>query len=89
MKNIGPKLIYLSYVIFFWGGGGIKYVIILGTVDYQGPLNDLPTITYSRKKIEHIFKHRGISWKTEIYRPKDSRPGPFSISHFKPDKRLC
>ena len=32
----------------------------------------------------------GLSWKTEIYRPEEIRPGPFTILHFfVPFSKLC
>ena len=38
------------------------------------------TSTETHKFFERIFfPLLGLSWKTEIYRPEDLRPGPFSI----------
>ena len=63
--------------------GGIKYIqkIISNSID--------PRFVGKIKKItvgpfyEHISAPlSGQSWKTEIYRPKDLRPGTFSIPPF-------
>ena len=43
-----------------------------------------------KELFEYIFEHiLGLSWKTKIYRPDDSRMGPFSICRFSAKFTYC